>query len=163
MTATPGRLPRNMPSGREPVRPLPADFVRPLRVRWPSDRQLVPPACGHCRAGTLVIDTPTAAYPVADVLCYLCSRVICELVLDPTFAIAPLSKAWSPGYDRCRDCGRSDRPHSSHGRCSPCAMRARRTEARNARRCVRCGLVPPAYRRTFCDGCRRDQQKARTA
>lgn len=36
---------------------------------------------------------------------------------------------WATHYDRCIDCGRSERAHNSHGRCSRCSNIARRQEA----------------------------------
>jgi DNA-binding winged helix-turn-helix (wHTH) protein len=45
--------------------------------------------------------------------------------------ITPLPpKPWAKAWDRCRDCGRDDRPHGGHGRCNSCAgLHARRKGA----------------------------------
>lgn len=67
---------------RETLRPIPADHVRLPRYRWPSERHMVPPCCGHCGARLLRDDVPTTEHPVVDVVCLICSREVCELISD---------------------------------------------------------------------------------
>lgn len=69
------------PTGREPVRPAPADHVPLARFRW-SDRHLAPSVCAHCGARLIAADIPTASFPVSDLSCLMCGRVACELVAD---------------------------------------------------------------------------------
>jgi DNA-binding winged helix-turn-helix (wHTH) protein len=40
--------------------------------------------------------------------------------------IPPLARLWAKAWDRCRVCGRTDRPHGGRGRCDPCGKRHRR-------------------------------------
>jgi DNA-binding winged helix-turn-helix (wHTH) protein len=40
--------------------------------------------------------------------------------------IPALPRLWAKAWDRCRVCGRDDRPHGGRGRCDPCGKRARR-------------------------------------
>lgn len=52
------------------------------QYRWPSERHLAPARCGHCGVALILTDVPTAAHPLADVSCWSCSRVACELIHD---------------------------------------------------------------------------------
>jgi hypothetical protein len=97
------------PTGRDPVRPLPAGHVRPTRYRWPSERATLPTRCDHCGAALILGDVPTADYPVVDISCLFCSRLACELVHDGLRSSLPFvaercACGAVAGYEQTREC-----------------------------------------------------------
>lgn len=150
------------PTGREPVRPIPADLVRPPRYRYPSQRSMIPQTCGHCGVRLLVSDAPTAEHPLIDLSCYLCSRIAAELLYDgiPQRPSNPIEI--DPTL--CLDC--EERPRATGRRvCALCASRRRNAQtaasiARGSVRCSDCGINPRTIKHSRCNVCRHKKEYA---
>lgn len=63
---------------------------------------------------------------------YGTGHMLADVPVGEVLAVVPpgnrFTGRWATHYDQCIDCGRSDRAHNSHGRCSRCAKRRDRTE-----------------------------------
>lgn len=137
---------------------LPRAASRPLsttglpQFRWPSERHLTPTNCAHCGARLLRGDIPTASYPTADVVCQLCSRTACELVLDG-YGARPIPQTTcacgrpaAPLESECRPCGkaRKAREYIARWRArqeQPADQHAAQLEARRLRYRERAGVT----------------------
>lgn len=73
-------------------------------------------------------------------------------------------EAWSPHYDHCQRCGRTDRPHYAHGLCRVCYVIARhgrgsrvpwkRRNDPESTECALCGRSDkPHYGKGYCKSC----------
>lgn len=144
------------PTGRELMRPIPSDLVRPPRYRYPSERHLIPENCGHCGVRLLVSDAPTAEHCVVDLSCLLCSRIACELLYDGV-PVATVTNPIVIDPTLCLDC--EERPRATRRRvCARCASRKKRAAAAaliaRGAACIECREVPRTINSPRCAKCR---------